>query len=124
MLIDHDFDWESELEESPRPGVDRAPANGPGTAPLPHRPGGPVLPSEQIIIIERRRGFSRITLILALVALALSVISRIPKNAHPKNATAAIDHVQNQPERNFPARADHPTGPNNHHGIPVRKALW
>ena len=88
MLIDHDFDWETDLEESPRSGIDRAPANGRGPDSVPHRPGGPVLPSEQVIIIERRRGFSRSTLILALVALALSAISRIPRTAHPKNATS------------------------------------
>ena len=120
MLIDHDFDWEADLEESPRPGVDRAPANGRGPDSVPHRPVGPVLPSEQVIIIERRRGFSRATLILALVALALSAISRIPKNAHPLNATVAKDHPQIRPERNFPARAGHPNGGD---GMPLGKAL-
>jgi hypothetical protein len=73
MLIDHDFDWEPDLEEPPRALVDQAPGQGPD--PPTRRPGGQIRPSEQVVIIERRRGFSRSTLILALVALTLSAAS-------------------------------------------------
>jgi hypothetical protein len=75
MLIDHDFDWDPDLEELRRPGLDPVPQNGPGLDPASRRPGGQIRPSEQVVIIERRRGFSRLTLILALVALALSAAS-------------------------------------------------
>jgi len=107
MLINHDFDWEADLEESPRPGVDPTSGNVLEPDPAPRRPGGQVLPSDQVVIIERRRGFSRSTLLLALVALALSATSRIPKTPRPDNAAFTIDHRQLQSERGFPVRAKH-----------------
>ena len=107
MLINHDFDWEADLEESPRPGVNPTSANGPGPDPTLRRPGGQIRPGEQVVIIERHRGLSRSALILALVALALSVASAIPKAPDP-NAAITINRQQIQPERSSPAQADHP----------------
>jgi hypothetical protein len=104
MLINHDFDWEADLEESPRSGADPTSANVSGPDPL-RRPGGHIRPGELVVIIERHRGFSRSTLILALVALALSVASTIPK-APRENAAATIDHPQTQPNHVSPAQVD------------------
>jgi hypothetical protein len=103
MLINHDFDWDADLEESPRSGVD--PTSGNARWPdLPRRPDGQMRPGELVVIVERHRGFSRSTLILALVALALSVASTIPK-APRKNAAATIDRPQTQPNHDSPAEA-------------------
>ncbi len=109
MLIDHDFEWEADLEDSPRPEVEPKSGNAPGPAPAPRRPGGQVRPGERIVIIERHRGLSRSTLILALVALALTLASVIPKARHP-NAAVTINRQQMQPERSTPAQADRPAG--------------
>jgi hypothetical protein len=96
MLINHDFDWEADLEESPRPGVDAPSGKGP-------RPEfgfvsalGHPQPGHQLVIIERTRGFSRSTLILAIIALALSAASLFPKTTH-LHASSLID--QPQPSR-------------------------
>jgi hypothetical protein len=104
MLINHDFDWEADLEESPRSGADPTYANESGPAP-PRRPGGHVRPGEQVVIIERHRGFSRSALILALVALALSVATAILKAPREK-AAAPIDHPQTQPNHDSPSQVD------------------
>jgi hypothetical protein len=104
MLINHDFDWEADLEESPRSGVDPTSANVSGPAP-PRRPGGHIRPGERVVIIERHHGFSRSTLILALVVLALSVASAIPKAPREK-AAATIDHPQTQPNHDSRSQVD------------------
>jgi hypothetical protein len=104
MLINHDFDWEADLEGSPRSAVDPASANL--SAPdLPRLPGGHIRPGELVVVVERHRGFSRSTLILALVALALSVASAILKAPREK-AAAKIDHQQTQPNHDFPSQVD------------------
>jgi hypothetical protein len=107
MLIDHDFDWEADLEDSPRPGVAPASENAPGPAPPLRRPGGHIRPGEQVVIIERHRGLSRSTLILALVALALSVALAISK-APRQNAAVTKTPPQTQRGRTSPARSDRP----------------
>jgi hypothetical protein len=113
MLIDHDFDWDPDLEDSPRPEADPASGNGAASDPALRRPGpGQVWPTEQIVIIERLRGFPRSTLILALVALALLAAPRIPRTPDP-DAALKTDHPKSQPDRDVPAQGDPPTGPIN-----------
>jgi hypothetical protein len=107
MLINHDFDWEADLEDSPRPGVEPTSGNAPSPASSPRRPDGHIRPGEQVVIIERHRGLSRPTLILAVVALMLSIASAIPK-PHRQNAAITINGQQMQPARSSPAQADRP----------------
>jgi hypothetical protein len=105
MLINHDFDWDADLDASSRPGV--APTSGTAAGPTaaPRRPGGHIRPGEQVVIIERHRGLSRSTLILALVALVLSLALAIPKALH-RNAAVTTRREQMQPDRSSPAQAD------------------
>jgi hypothetical protein len=82
MLINHDFDWEPEPEDPLRSGVDATAGDG-------ARPELAFVcaerhsrPSPQLVIIERARVFSRSTLILAIIALALSVAAIVRKTTH------------------------------------------
>ncbi len=109
MLINHDFDWEADLEDSPGSGVEPTSGNAAGPAPVPRRPGGHIRPGEQVVIVERHRGLSRSTLILALVALALSVALAISK-ATLQNAAVTKTPPQTQRRRTSPARSDRPAG--------------
>jgi hypothetical protein len=110
MLIDHDFDWGPELEETLRSGVDATAGNGPQPELAFVCGEGHPRPSPQLVIIERARGFSRSTLILAIFALALSVAAIVRKTTH-SNSASLIDHTPIQPARDISARADRATGP-------------
>jgi hypothetical protein len=82
MLINHDFDWEADLDEPPRPGVDAPSGKGPRpelafVSADGHPPRG-----HELVIVERTRGFSLSTLILAIIALAVSVAAMLPKTTH------------------------------------------
>ena len=69
MLINHDFAWVDELD------VGRAfPPDVSGAA-----LAASAQPAHDVVIIDRRTGFSRSTLILALVALVLSAVLRFFK---------------------------------------------
>jgi hypothetical protein len=97
MLINHDFDWEADLEESLDPGPD----------PASSRARGHIRPGEQVTIVERHRGLSRSTLVLAMVALALSVASAIPKDPL-QNAAVPIKHQQTEAVRSSPPQSVRP----------------
>jgi hypothetical protein len=102
MLINHDFDWEPEREEPLRSGVDAMAGNGPRPElPFVCAEGNP-RPSPQLVIIERARGFSRSTLILAIIALVLSVAAIVRKTTN-SNAAILIDHTPIQPAPGIPA---------------------
>ncbi len=105
MLINHDFDWEPELEEPPRSGVDATAGNSPRPELSVVCAEGNPRPSPQLVIIERAQGFSRSTLIHAIIALALSAAAMIRKTTH-SNAASLIDHTSIQPAAGIPARAD------------------
>jgi hypothetical protein len=110
MLINHDFDWEPELEERLRSGVDATAGNGPRPEHAIVCAEGPPRPSPQLVIVERAQGFSRSTLILAIIALVLSVAAIVRKTTH-SNAASLIDHTPIQPAPGISARADRATGP-------------
>ena len=112
MLIDHDFDWEPEVEEPLRSGVDATAGNGPRPELAFVCAEGPRRPSPRVVIIERAQGFSRSTLILAIIALALSVAAIVRKTTH-SNAAGVIDHTPIQPAPGISARADCATGGEN-----------
>jgi hypothetical protein len=105
MLINHDFDWEPELEEPLRSGVDATAGNGPRPEHAIVCAESPPRPSPQLVIIERAQGFSRTTLFLAIIALALSVAAIVRKTNHSDGA-GLIDYTPIQPEPGISARAD------------------
>jgi hypothetical protein len=82
MLINHDFDWEPELEEPIRSGVDATAGNGPRPELAFDCAEGHSQPSPQLVIIERARVFSLSTLVLAIIALALSLAAIVRKTTH------------------------------------------
>jgi hypothetical protein len=87
MLIDHDFDWEVDEEESPRPGVEELAAVVPGLITNSPRPeGGTLRPSDGVVIIETSRGLSRGTLAVAVVTLVLSATLKLSDTRHQARA--------------------------------------
>ena len=107
MLINHDFDWEADLEESPRSGVDPTSANVSGPDPLasPRRPCPARRAGRHHRTPPRFFAFNPDP---RARRPGLSVASIIPK-APRENAAATIDHPQTQPNHDSPERGSrHP----------------
>jgi hypothetical protein len=83
MLIEHDFDWDPEVAASTS---------------VAGAQDGSLAPIAQVVIIERRRGFSYGVLALAIVALGVSAGSRLSKLRHPITEST-IHRAEIQPER-------------------------
>jgi hypothetical protein len=103
MLIDHDFDWEADLDESPRPEDEATAAILPGPTIFPCRPGDPLRPGDGVVIIETSRGLSRGTLALAVVVLVLSAFLKLSDARHQAQAAPndwpsvdAVNEVTNE----------------------------
>ncbi len=116
MLIENDFEWEEDPEESPRPAAG-ADAEVPGSITTPRLPGGSSEPSPEIVIIESRGGFSRRTFALAVVALILSATLRLCHTRH-SNADSMNDRTGIQTERRPHEQAD----PDDRPRVGIRRA--
>ena len=98
MLIEHDFEWGEDPGESAGPEDGAVTAGGPVPISAACPPDGSEEPSPEIVIIQRRRGFSPGVLVLAIVALVLSATTKLCKTRHP-NAETIIHRKAIPPER-------------------------
>jgi hypothetical protein len=82
LLIDHDFEWDEDQEEAIQTAAGALVAGQPRPISAPGLPSNSA-PNVGFVIREKRRGFSRRTLALAVVALLLSVTLRPHKSSRP-----------------------------------------
>ena len=77
MLIEHDFDWEADADDSLWLEAEGASTSEPVPIANPRPPGDSLRPVEEVVIVEQSRGFSRGTLAVAVVALFLSTTLKL-----------------------------------------------
>ncbi len=77
MLIDHDFDWEADADDSLWLEAEGASTPEPVPIATPRPPGDSLRTSDAVVIIEKSRGFSRSTLAVAVVALFVSATLKL-----------------------------------------------